>query len=120
MSESSNSLLVCHIFQCGHRLPTAQRSYSVSLPQILRSCLALPCLSVEVRSGGRLNGSLVFGKVRGLSEWFFNELLLAQDAADRLVVGILRELEEESVIDGRLGFLVGLCIVRPGHRCIFG
>lgn len=70
--------------------------------------LALPRFAVEVRCGRALDGSLVLRKVRGLQERLLDELLLAEDTADGLVVGKLGELEEDGVENGRGVFLIGL------------
>jgi hypothetical protein len=58
-----------------------------------------------------LDGSFFLGKLGGVHERLFEELLLAHDTANGLVVGILGELENESIEDGGLGFLIGLVMV---------
>lgn len=69
---------------------------------------ALPRFAVEVVCSRGLDGSFVFGQVCRLKEGFVEEFFLAEDAAGGLVVEELGELEEERVIDGGLGFLIGL------------
>lgn len=73
--------------------------------------LAFPGLAVEVRSSCILDGSLLFGKIRRIQERLIEQLLLAEDAADRLIVSKLGQLEQKGVKDGGLGFLIGLLLL---------
>jgi hypothetical protein len=58
-----------------------------------------------------LDGSLFLGKLGRVHERLFEELLLAHDTTNGLVVGEFGKLENESVEDGGLGFLIGLVMV---------
>jgi hypothetical protein len=58
-----------------------------------------------------LESGLFLGKLGRVHEGLFDELLLAKDTTNGLVVGKLGELEDESVEDGGLGLLIGLGIV---------
>jgi hypothetical protein len=66
--------------------------------------LAFPCLGDAVDGGGGLESGLVFGEVVGLEKGLFDGLLVAENAADGLVVEELGELEEHGVVEGGLGF----------------
>lgn len=77
------------------------------------SCLpgngfALPGLAVEVGGRSTANGGFILRKTRRVKQGLIDQLLLAKDTSNRLVVGKLGELEQESVVDGRLGLLVRL------------
>lgn len=55
-----------------------------------------------------MQGSLVFRKVGMLQERLLNSLSITNNATNRLSVEILRELEEESVVNSWLRLLFGL------------
>jgi hypothetical protein len=84
---------------------------SEKLPRVPRLSLAFPCLAVEVLRSRILDGSFFLGKLGGVHERLFNQLLLAHDTANGLVVGKLGKLEDESIEDGGLRFLIGLIMV---------
>lgn len=79
--------------------------------------LALSCLAVDVLSGCRLEGSLLFGQVGGLDERLVKELLLAEDTANGLVVSELGDLEQDGVKNSRRGLLIRLLIVSHVVHC---
>lgn len=100
VSQQSNCMLFSKFMQGVDRLPN-----------ILGTGLALPRLAVEVLRSGALKSSFIPWEVGGLDQGLVEELLLAEDAADGLVVDVLGQLEQESVVDGRLGLFFGLWAV---------
>lgn len=90
--------------------PVSNRNAAVkSLPTVPGpNSLALPRLTVEVLCCSVLERGFFFRKPRGLHERLLDHFLLVENAADGLVVGVPRELEEEGIEDGGLVLLVGL------------
>jgi len=78
------------------------------LPCLAGNGLAFPGLTVEVGGSSILDGSLLFREVGRIQERLIEQFLLTEHTSDRLVVGKLRQLEQEGVEDGGLGFFVGL------------
>jgi hypothetical protein len=85
------------------------------LPGLLSHGFALPRLAVLVRCSSILEGNLLFWQLRGVEERLVNHLLRPKNTSDRLVVGILGQLEEEGIEDGGLRFLIGLSLLAGSH-----
>ena len=85
------------------------------LPGLLSHGFALPRLAILVRCSSILEGSLLFWQLRGVEERLINHLLRPKNTSDRLVVGILGQLEEERIEDGGLRFLIGLFLLAGVH-----
>ena len=79
-----------------------------TLPRSSGLSLALPGLAVQVVRSGVVQSDLFFGLVVGFEKRFVNSLLVASKTSNGLVVGKLGQLEQHSIEDGGLGFLIGL------------
>jgi hypothetical protein len=55
-----------------------------------------------------LQSSFILRHIRGLQKRLVNSPLVTKNAADGLVVEVLRKLEKQRVVDSWLGFLVWL------------
>lgn len=90
----------------------AEREYACNraerLPSVPRLSPALLRLAIEIGCGGALDSSLILGKVRRVDQWLLDELLLAKDTSNGLVVNVFGELEEHRVEEGGSVFLIGL------------
>ena len=93
--------LVSNAFPC----PTP---LNCGLPGGLGLCLALPGLAVDVVSRGIGKGNFLLWLIVGLKKRLLDGLLVAGKASNGLVVGKLGELEQKSIVDSWLRFLIGL------------
>jgi hypothetical protein len=90
---------------------------SERLPGSLSLGRAFPGLAIGVVRGGRLQSRFILRQIRCLHQRLLNSLLVSEDTADRLVVEEFGELEEQGVVDGWLGLLIGLSCV---SACLYG
>lgn len=79
-----------------------------TLPRSSGLSLALPGLTVQVVRSGVVESDLFLGLVVGFEKRFVNSLLVASKTSNGLVVGKLGQLEQHSIEDGGLGFLIGV------------
>ena len=84
---------------------------SKRLPGSLSLGRPFPGLAIGIVCSSRLQCRFILGEVRGLNQRLLNSLLVSKDTADRLVVEKFGELEENGIVDGWLGLLVGLSCV---------